>query len=115
MAETVAGFIEHIAHAPHVRLALAVSQRDGLVVHSAGEEVKEAATVAALFASLYRRAAAVARAQNGGETRFIRFEASGGDVLASAVGTLLLVVIVRMGANLGRMRLELLRAKEIKQ
>lgn len=115
MPETVSGFIERMAHAPHVRLALAVSQRDGLVVHSAGQDVKDAATVAALFASLYRRAAAVARANNGGETQFVRFEASGGDVLASAAGALVLVVIVRMGANLGRMRLELLRAKEMKQ
>ena len=97
-----------------VRLALVAGERDGLVVHVAGRDAGGADAAAALFASLYRRARAAAAAYGHGAPRMLRLQSAEGEVLAAAAGELVYVVVAEGGANLGRLRLDLLAAAGVR-
>lgn len=93
-----------------VRLALVAGERDGLVVHAAGRDAGAASAAAALFASVYRRARAAAAAHGHGTPQLLRLQSPDGEVLAAGTGELVFVVVADRGANLGRLRLDLLAA-----
>jgi predicted regulator of Ras-like GTPase activity (Roadblock/LC7/MglB family) len=91
---------------------LLVEVEGGLVV--AGETGSQSTTesAAALGSSLFRRTRRAAADAGLGNARFVRLEADGGHLCAAGRGDMALVALTARDANLGRLRLEMLRALE---
>ena len=90
--------------------AMVVSESDGIVVDSNLQIGVRGATVAALAASLFRKARLSARAARLGEASYLQLEAPGGRVCAAGRDDLLLVTVAESRANVGLIRVEMLKA-----
>jgi predicted regulator of Ras-like GTPase activity (Roadblock/LC7/MglB family) len=94
-----------------VRGALLVEREDGLVVAEALMEDLDGSAVAALAASLWTRLGRAGEVAGRGAPAFAQLEAELGTMLAVPAGPeLLLVAVAEPDANLGMVRLELVRA-----
>jgi predicted regulator of Ras-like GTPase activity (Roadblock/LC7/MglB family) len=92
--------------------ALVVSERDGIVVDQVVQVGVRAEVVAALAASLYRRARLAASAAGFGETGVLQLDAVAGRVCAVGRGDLVIVVLTETAANVGLVRVEMLKGLE---
>lgn len=92
-----------------VTSALVVSERDGIVVDSNLQIGHSADRVAALAASLYRKARLSASAAGMGAVSFLQLEAPRGRICAVGGGELVLIVVAERTVNVGLIRVELLR------
>lgn len=90
--------------------SLVVSEDDGLVVDSNLQIGVKGSVVAALAASLYRKARLSSRAAGLGEASFLTLEAEQGRVCATGREGLVLVTVAESRANVGLIRLEMLKA-----
>ena len=90
--------------------ALVVSERDGILVAGQVQVGLDENHLAALAAALHRKARLSAAAAGLGRVSFLQLEAPAGRLCASSVGDLVLVVIAAAAANVGMVRVELLRA-----
>jgi predicted regulator of Ras-like GTPase activity (Roadblock/LC7/MglB family) len=96
-----------------VRATLVVSERDGVIVDSSVRFGEDGDRVAALVASLYRKARLSARAARLGAVSFLQLDADRGRICAvGGGGDLVLVVVADPQANVGLIRMELLKAVE---
>lgn len=96
-----------------VRASLVVSQRDGVIVDSTLRFGQDGDRIAALAASLYRKARLSARAARLGAVSFLQLDAERGRICAAGGdGDLVLVVVTDPAANVGMIRMELLKALE---
>lgn len=95
-----------------VRASLVVSERDGIVVDSNLQIGQRGERLAALTASLYRKARLTARAAGLGHASFMQLEAEQGRIFAVGRDDLVLVVVTDPGANVGLIRVEMLKASE---
>ena len=93
-----------------VSAALVVSEQDGIVVDSNLQIGQQGDRVAALAASLYRKARLSARAAGMGAVSFMQLEAPNGRLCAIGAGELVIVVVAASTVNVGLVRVELLRA-----
>jgi predicted regulator of Ras-like GTPase activity (Roadblock/LC7/MglB family) len=93
-----------------VSAALVVSESDGIVIDSNLQIGQDGDRVAALAASLYRKARLSARAAGMGAVSFMQLEAPAGRLCAVGAGGLVLVVVAEASVNVGLVRVELLRA-----
>ena len=93
-----------------VTAALVVSEQDGIVIDSNLQIGQQGDRVAALAASLYRKARLSARAAGMGAVSFMQLEAPKGRLCAVGAGELVLVVVAASAVNVGLVRVELLRA-----
>ena len=89
--------------------SLVVSEADGIVVDSSVRIGLKAEVVAALSASLYRRARLAAQAAGYGEATFLQLEAAQGRICAVGRNDLVLVAVTELGANVGLVRMEMLK------
>jgi predicted regulator of Ras-like GTPase activity (Roadblock/LC7/MglB family) len=92
--------------------SMVVSERDGIVVDSNLQIGLPGPAVAALAASLYRKARLSALAAGFGESTFLQLEAERGRVCAVGRRDLVLVAVAEPRANLGLIRVEMLKAVE---
>lgn len=90
--------------------SMVVSEADGIVVDSHLQIGVKGNVVAALAASLYRKARLSSRAAGLGEAAFLTLEAEHGRVCAAGHDGLVLVTIAESRANVGLIRLEMLKA-----
>ena len=95
-----------------VSAALVVSERDGIVVDAILQIGHSGDRVAALAASLYRKARLAASAAGMGATSFMQLEAPRGRICAIGGGELVLIVVAEPTVNVGLVRVELLRAAD---
>lgn len=96
-----------------VRASLVVSESDGLVVDSSLRFGQDGDRVAAFAASMYRKARLSAEAARLGAVSFLQLDAERGRICAAGGrGDLVLVVVADGSANVGLIRVELLRALE---
>jgi predicted regulator of Ras-like GTPase activity (Roadblock/LC7/MglB family) len=101
-------------------MAMAVGGSDGLIVESGdGGGAPGAATLrrhtAALAAYLYSTAGRASAAAGLGDPVFMRLEAEQGQLCVVGVGEIVVVTLLERGANLGRIRLDMLTgARNIK-
>ena len=96
-----------------VRASLIVSENDGLVVASSLRFGQDGDRVAALAASMYRKARLSARAARLGAVAFLQLDAERGRVCAAGGRSdLVIVVVADPAANVGLIRVELLKALE---
>jgi predicted regulator of Ras-like GTPase activity (Roadblock/LC7/MglB family) len=93
-----------------VRASLIVSESDGLVVDSKLRFGEHGDRVAALAASIFRKARLSARAAHLGAVSFLQLDAEHGRVCAVGRGDLVLMVVADPAANVGLIRVELLKA-----
>jgi predicted regulator of Ras-like GTPase activity (Roadblock/LC7/MglB family) len=89
-----------------------VGESDGLIVDSALQIGVKGAVVAALAASLYRRARLAADAAGVGTATFLQLEAQRGRLCAVGRNDLVLVALAEPRANVGMLRIEMLKALE---
>ena len=95
--------------------AMIVGESDGLVVDAILQSDIRGEVVAALAASLYRRARLAATEAGLGSRGFLQLDAEHGRVCAAGMGELVLVTIAETHANAGLIRSEMLRNVEGEQ
>jgi predicted regulator of Ras-like GTPase activity (Roadblock/LC7/MglB family) len=105
-----AGPLAALARQRGVLGAMVVSEDDGLIVDSNLQIGVRGTAVAALTASLYRKARLAAEASRFGGTSFLQLEAERGHVCAVGRDGLVLVAVAESRANVGLIRVEMLRA-----
>lgn len=91
---------------------LVVGERDGIIVDANLQVGVDGRAVAALAASLYRRARLSARAAGLGAVRFLQLEAEHGHIWAAGSDELVLVTIAESRAHAGRIRATMLQLAE---
>ncbi len=96
---------------PGMRGVLVVAVRDGLVVDGRVHVGVHGAAVAALAASLYRRASRAIAAETAGGC-FLELEAERGRIMIAGSGDLAFMAVVEGRANPGQARLTVRRAAE---
>ena len=92
--------------------SMIVSEADGIIVDSYLQLGVRGTVVAALAASLYRKTRLSSAAAGFGDAGFLQLEAEKGRVCAIGKGDLVLVTIAESRANVGLIRVEMLRALE---
>ncbi len=103
--------LARVMSAPGVRGALVVAVRDGLVVDGRVHVGVEAEAVAALAASLYRRACRATGAAEG-KGRFVELEADGGRIMIAGKNDLAMMAVLQRRANAGQVRVAVQRAAD---
>ncbi len=93
-----------------VSACLVVVEEDGIVVDATAQIGVDTSVFAALMASLYRKAARAATSAGFGGITFCELEAERGRVLAAGRNGLVVVAVADSRANLGILRVDLLRA-----
>lgn len=93
-----------------VMACLVVSEEDGIVIDGTAQVGVDTAAFAALTASLFRKAARAASSAGFGQTSLCDLEAERGRVLAAGRNGIVLVAVAESRANLGLLRVELLKA-----
>lgn len=111
-AGAYATVIERVSGTPGVRGALVVAVLDGLVVDGRVHVGVDGEAVAALAASLYRRACLAAAADNGGPVRLVELEAEDGRIFIAGKEELALMAVMDQRANVGQVRLAVRRAAD---
>jgi predicted regulator of Ras-like GTPase activity (Roadblock/LC7/MglB family) len=96
-----------------VSAALVVSESDGIVVDGRVRVGERGDRVAALAASLYRKARLSAAAAGLGGVGFFQMEAHEGRLCAVGHGDLVLAVVAARESNVGLIRVEMLHALEL--
>jgi predicted regulator of Ras-like GTPase activity (Roadblock/LC7/MglB family) len=91
--------------------AMVVGESDGLVIDAILQEGTRGDVVAALAASLYRRARLAVGAAGLGSSGFLQLDAEEGRICAAGIGDgdLVLVALAETRANIGLIRMEMLR------
>lgn len=95
-----------------VRASLVVSAHDGITIDSNLQFGQEGSRVAALAASLYRKARHSGEAAGFGGTGFLQLEAEAGRLCILGGEEIVLVVVAEPDANVGLIRVEMLRAAQ---
>ena len=105
--------LEALTRQRGVRASLIVSERDGVIVDSSVRFGQDGDRIAALAASMYRKARLSARAARLGAVSFLQLDAERGRICAvGGGGDLVLVVVADTAVNVGLIRMELLKALE---
>jgi predicted regulator of Ras-like GTPase activity (Roadblock/LC7/MglB family) len=111
MSSTFTPLLDSLSRQRGVRASLIVSDYDGLVVDANLRFGQEGDRVAALAASLYRKARLSAAAARLGSVAFLQLDAELGRICAAGGrGELVIVVVAEPHANVGMIRVELLKA-----
>lgn len=95
-----------------VRASLVVSPTDGIAIDSNLQIGQDGSRVAALAASLYRKARKAAKAAGLGGTGFMQLEAESGRLCILGGDDVVLVVVAERDANVGLIRVQMLRSAE---
>lgn len=112
MSDQFANVLAGLNRQRGVLASLLVSERDGIIVDSNVQVGQRGDHVAALAASLYRKARLASRAALLGAATFLQLDAERGRLCAAGRGDLLFVVVAEPAANVGLIRVEMLRAAE---
>ena len=110
MATPFTAMLQTLSRQRGVTAALVVSESDGIVIDSNMHIGQSGDKVAALAASLYKKARLSARAAGMGAVSFMQLEAPNGRLCAVGSGELVLVVVAATAVNVGLVRVDLLRA-----
>lgn len=115
MSRAYAELLRHVNRVSGVRGSMVVAVEDGLVVEEDLMVGVPGAAVAALVASIFRRARGSVQTARFGDAQLVQVEGEEGLLLAAAppqLGDLLLVVVAERWVNVGLVRLEAARVVE---
>ncbi len=93
-----------------VMASLVAGESDGMIVDSNLQVGQQGERVAALAASMFRKSRLAAEAAGLGAATFLQLEAERGRVCACGRNDLVLVVVAEAAANVGLIRVEMLKA-----
>lgn len=110
MATQFSALLQNISRQRGVTAALVVLEQDGIVVDSNVQIGQSGDRVAALAASLYRKARLSSKAAGLGAVSFMQLEAPHGRLCAVGAGELVLVVVAASIVNVGMVRVAMLKA-----
>lgn len=110
MSSPYAGPLATVSRHRGVLGAMVVDAYDDIIVDAAVRHGVKAPTVAALAASIYRKARQSAGAAGLGETTFLRMEAEEGHIFAAGRGALVIIALAESSVNVGLVRLAMLQA-----
>ena len=112
MSDRFSAALERLSRVVGVQGALVVETEAGVPVATELSTEVDGGAVAALAASLYRRAKQAA--VTGGMERLetLQLEAEGGHVIVAGAGDVLVIAVTERGAQLGMVRVEAQRAAE---
>lgn len=102
--------LDALMRARGVRASLVVSASDGIAIDSSLQYGQDGSGVAALAASLYRKARLSAGAAGLGGVGFFQLEAEQGRLCLLGGDEMVLAVVAEPDANVGLIRVEMLRA-----
>lgn len=112
MTSPFAAVLDALTRQRGVRASLVVSATDGIAIDSNLQFGQEGSRFAALAASLYRKARLSAKAAGFGGTGFMQLEAERGRLCLLGGDEIVLVVVAEADANVGLIRVEMLRQAE---
>jgi len=112
MSDLFTETLDRLSRVSGVLGALIVETEAGLPIKSELTAGVEGGAVAALAASLYRRANRASRTAELGALATLQLEGDAGHVIVAEAGELLVVVVADRAAQLGLVRLEAHRAAE---
>ena len=112
MTSPFAQMLETVRRQRGVTASLVASESDGVIVDARLLVGQRGDRVAALAASLYRKARLSATAAGLGAVGFMQLEAQSGRVCAVGRNGLVLVAVARRDVNVGLIRVEMLRAAQ---
>ena len=110
MRSPFAAILQSLTRMRGVRASLVIDENDGIVVDSNLQIGQDGDKVAALAASLYRKARLSALAARLGTATFMQLEAERGRICAAGRNDLVLVVVADPAANVGLIRVEMMKA-----
>ncbi len=114
MSASLRPVLETLTRQRGVRASLIVSERDGLVIDSSLRFGQDGERVAALAASVYRKARLSAKAARLGAVTFLQLDAERGRICVVGAGNdLVIVTVADPAANVGLIRMELFKALEL--
>jgi predicted regulator of Ras-like GTPase activity (Roadblock/LC7/MglB family) len=115
MSTSLRPVLDMITRQRGVRASLIVSESDGLVIDSSLRFGQDGERVAALAASVYRKARLSAQAARLGAVTFLQLDAERGRICVAGGGgnDLVIVTVADPAANVGLIRMELLKALEM--
>ncbi len=112
MTSPFAHMLDSVRRQRGVTASLVAAEGDGVIVDARLQVGQRGDRVAALAASLYRKARLSAKAAGLGAVGFMQLEAENGRLCAVGRNGLVLIAVARRDANVGLIRVELLRAAE---
>jgi predicted regulator of Ras-like GTPase activity (Roadblock/LC7/MglB family) len=116
MSASLRPVLETLTRQRGVRASLIVSEGDGLVIDSSLRFGQDGERVAALAASVYRKARLSAKAAGLGAVAFLQLDAERGRICVaggSGGNDLVIVIVADPAANVGLIRMELFKALEL--
>jgi predicted regulator of Ras-like GTPase activity (Roadblock/LC7/MglB family) len=116
MSSSLRPVLETLTRQRGVRASLIVSEKDGLVIDSSLRFGQDGERVAALAASVYRKARLSAKAARLGAVTFLQLDAERGRICVAGGGAgndLVIVTVADPTANVGLIRMELFKALEL--
>jgi len=114
MSASLRPVLETLTRQRGVRASLIVSESDGLVIDSSLRFGQDGERVAALAASVYRKARLSAKAARLGAVTFLQLDAERGRICVAGAGNdLVIVTVADVAANVGLIRMELFKALEL--
>ncbi|HEX9563991.1 MAG TPA: roadblock/LC7 domain-containing protein [Gemmatimonadaceae bacterium] len=102
--------LTEVAAVPGVRAVLLASEREGLALNAMAAFGVDGDALAAFGTALYRRARLASEAAGYGATRQIVLDATGGRMLVTGCGDLVLVVLAERETGAGMVRMAMQRA-----
>ena len=115
MSSLFSAVLDAFSRQKGVRASLVVSSTDGIAIESNLQIGQDGTRVAALAASLYRKARRSAMAAGLGATGFMQLEAETGRLCMLGGDEVVLVVVADRNANVGLIRVEMLRVADMLQ
>ena len=112
MSSPFAPLLQSLIRHRGVSGCMVVGETDGMIVDSSLQIGVNGDSLAALTASLYRKARRAAAAAGFGEAGFFELDAEGGRVCAAGRNELVIVVVAGPRANVGLLRVEMLKGLE---
>ena len=112
MSSPFSGILSNLIRHRGVTGCMVVGEADGMIVDSSLQIGLNGDAFAALTASIYRKARKAALAAGFGGTGYFELLAEGGRMCAVGRADLVLVVVAEPRANVGLLRVEMLKALE---
>ena len=110
MGSPFQGMLESLMRHRGALATMIVDEHEGMIVDALLQIGQEGDRVAALAASLHRKARQSADAAGLGAVSFMQLEARDGHICAAGRDNLVLVVVLAPTANIGLVRVEMLKA-----
>ena len=110
MSSPFQDMLEALMRLRGVTAVMLVDEHEGMIIDAALQFGQDGDRVAALAASLYRKARLSAAAAGLGEASFMQLEAEQVRICAVGRAEMVLVVVAAAAANVGLVRVEMLKA-----